>query len=139
MVDSHRITKIMERLEGNLRLLESEQEVSAERASDPLWLPGIKYLFVVAIEDCIDIAQHICAVKKLGAVRDNGHSFVLLSTGGVIPLGLSEDLRRSVGFRNVLVHEYVDVDDQVVLRSLAELGDLRAFSQRIAQWLLGEC
>jgi|AntAceMinimDraft_12_1070368.scaffolds.fasta_scaffold25433_2 uncharacterized protein YutE (UPF0331/DUF86 family) len=139
MVDSHRITKIMERLEGNLRLLESEQEVSAERASDPLWLPGIKYLFVVAIEDCIDIAQHICAVKKLGAVRDNGHSFVLLSTGGVIPLGLSEDLRRAVGFRNVLVHEYVDVDDQVVLRSLAELGDLRAFSQRIAQWLLGEC
>jgi uncharacterized protein YutE (UPF0331/DUF86 family) len=139
MVDSHRITKIMERLEGNLRLLESEQEVSAERASDPLWLPGIKYLFVVAIEDCIDIAQHICAVKKLGAVRDNGHSFVLLSTGGVIPLRLSEDLRRAVGFRNVLVHEYVDVDDQVVLRSLAELGDLRAFSQRIAQWLLGEC
>jgi len=57
----------------------------------------------------------------------------------VIPLGLSEDLRRAVGFRNVLVHEYVDVDDQVVLRSLAELGDLRAFSQRIAQWLLGEC
>jgi len=91
MVDSHRITKIMERLEGNLRLLESEQEVSAERASDPLWLPGIKYLFVVAIEDCIDIAQHICAVKKLGAVRDNGHSFVLLSTGGCDP---SEAQRR---------------------------------------------
>ncbi len=27
---------------------------------DPVWLPGIKYLFVSMIEPCVDAAQHIC-------------------------------------------------------------------------------
>ena len=38
----------------------------------------------------------------------------------------------AVGFRNVLVHEYVDVDDGVVVDRLADLSDLRDFAAAAA-------
>ncbi|MFZ5871196.1 MAG: HepT-like ribonuclease domain-containing protein [Actinomycetota bacterium] len=40
-----------------------------------------------------------------------------------------------MGFRNVLVHEYVDVDDGVVLRRLSDLADLREFVRAVTGWL----
>jgi uncharacterized protein YutE (UPF0331/DUF86 family) len=41
----------------------------------------------------------------------------------------------AVGFRNVLVHEYVEVDDQIVIQRLQEYADLRDFGTQVGQWL----
>lgn len=42
----------------------------------------------------------------------------------VLDLESARRLRQAVGFRNVLVHDYVDVDDSIVLTRLANLADL---------------
>ncbi len=47
-------------------------------------------------------------------------------------------LRKAVGFRNVLVHEYADVEDRIVTERLADLSDLREFSEVIARWTLSQ-
>jgi len=44
-------------------------------------------------------------------------------------------MRQAVGFRNVLVHEYVKVDDSVVVSRLAELGDLDRFVLQAATYV----
>jgi uncharacterized protein YutE (UPF0331/DUF86 family) len=44
-------------------------------------------------------------------------------------------MRRAAGFRNVLVDEYVDVDDQIVLARLNDPSDLEQFSGQVAKWL----
>jgi len=31
-----------------------------------MWLGGVKYTFVTAIEACVDVAQHICATEGVG-------------------------------------------------------------------------
>ena len=43
-------------------------------------------------------------------------------------------MARAVGFRNVLVHEYVAVDDGVVLARLADLSDLQDFVTSVGKW-----
>ncbi|MFP5068835.1 HepT-like ribonuclease domain-containing protein [Pseudonocardia nantongensis] len=48
---------------------------------------------------------------------------------------LAGQLARSVGFRNVLVHDYVDVDDAVVLARLDDPSDLERFVTATAGWL----
>ncbi len=53
----------------------------------------------------------------------------------MISAELAERMRRAVGFRNVLVHEYVDVDDSVVLARLEDLSDLRRFVAEVVDWL----
>ena len=41
-----------------------------------------------------------------------------------------------IGFRNILVHEYLDVDRGVVYEVLQhQLGDLRALKQALSQFL----
>lgn len=44
-------------------------------------------------------------------------------------------MRRAVGFRNVLVHEYAEVDDRVVLTRLNDPTDLEQFARQVADWL----
>ena len=43
-------------------------------------------------------------------------------------------MARAVGFRNVLVHEYVEVNDHVVLTRLNDLSDLQDFVVSVAEW-----
>jgi len=59
-----------------------------------------------ACEQCIDLANHTIRTKKLGLPKESKESFQLLAKGGVIPSELSVKLEKMVGFRNVLVHEY---------------------------------
>ena len=54
---------------------------------------------------------------------------------GVVDADLAERVASAVGFRNVLVHEYVEVDDTIVLARLADHGDLDAFVAGVLRWL----
>jgi uncharacterized protein YutE (UPF0331/DUF86 family) len=49
---------------------------------------------------------------------------------------LSIALRKTTGFPNVLVREYVGVDDHIVTQRLADLSDLREFVEVIERWTL---
>jgi uncharacterized protein YutE (UPF0331/DUF86 family) len=58
---------------------------------------------------------------------------VLLGRHGVLPTALVQQLRQAAGFRNVLVHDYVTVDDAVVVARLADLSDLERFVTALAR------
>jgi len=45
---------------------------------------------------------------------------------------VASSIRQAVGFRNVLVHEYVQVDDTVVVARIEELADIDAFIREMA-------
>ncbi len=61
-------------------------------------------------EQSIDLANHTIKTKKLGLPKESRESFQLLAKHKVIPAGLAVKLQKMVGFRNVLVHEYQQLD-----------------------------
>ena len=95
-------------------------------------LRGVKYTFVTAIEACIDVAQHICSAAGWGPPADNGDAMRLLGSHDVLTPDMADALRKAVGFRNVLVHEYVQVSDDIVT---ARLGDLEGFVEQVAAFI----
>lgn len=135
MVDELRLLRLLRSITDRIGVLRTEAGADSGRRSDPLWLAGIKYTFVTAIEACVDVAQHICASEGWGPPETNGEAMSLLARHGVLTPELADALRRAVGFRNVLVHDYVDVDDAVVLRQLEDLSDLEGFVGSIAELL----
>lgn len=135
MVDELRLLRLLRAITERIAVLKAETTADDHRRSDPLWLAGIKYTFVTAIEGCIDVAQHVCASEGWGPPDTNGDAMSLLGRHGVLAPGLAEALRRAVGFRNVLVHGYVVVDDTVVIRQLEDLSDLEQFVGAIAELL----
>ena len=131
MVDEIRVLRSVT---DDLAVLCDEAAADDRRRADTLWLRGVKYTFVTAIEGCVDVAQHICASEGWGPARDNADAMRVLGAHHVLPAELAARLARTVGFRNVLVHEYVDVDDGVVLARLHDPSDLAAFVVAVTGW-----
>ncbi len=136
MVDEVRVLRLLRSISDDLAVLRGEASADPGRRADPLWLRGVKYTFVTAIEAGVDVAQHVCASKGWGPPRDNGDAVRLLGAHGVLSADLADRLRRAVGFRNVLVHDYIEVDDGIVLDRLANLTDLDDFVAAVAAWVV---
>lgn len=68
-----------------------------------------------AAELTIDIANHLIKIRKLGLPRDSRESFALLEQAGLIDAELRRKLQGMVGFRNILVHEYKQLDLKIMV------------------------
>ena len=135
MVDEIRVLRLLRAVTDALALLDVEASAADNRRADAMWLPGVKYTFIAAIEACVDIAQHICSAEGWGPPADNGDAVRLLGAHGALSRELAEQTRKAVGFSNVLVHEYVAVSDDVVLSRLSDLSDLRSFVRQVTSYL----
>ncbi|WP_423909784.1 type VII toxin-antitoxin system HepT family RNase toxin [Candidatus Spongiihabitans sp.] len=63
-----------------------------------------------ACEQCIDLANHVIRLKKLGLPSDSAESFTLLRKANIISAELERKLIGMLGFRNIVVHQYRDID-----------------------------
>ena len=54
-----------------------------------------------ACETSIDAAMRIVRVKKLGVLEESRAAFELLEENGIIPVELSKNLKKMVGFRKI--------------------------------------
>ena len=87
----------------------------------------------LAIQACIHVAAHVCGAHGM-VPTTSGDAFTLLADAGLIPKPLGQRLRRTVGFRNLLVHEYAEVDWKIVLRVLErDTKDLAAFGKAMLE------
>lgn len=86
----------------------------------------------IAIESCIDIATHLAAGLDLERKERASDVFLLLSKHKVISDETSQRLAGAVGLRNILVHEYADIDYKLAYKDLKEkLQDLKNFAKEV--------
>ena len=74
-----------------------------------------------ACQAAIDMAMHVVAERHLGVPQSMSDGFMLLERAGVIDAALSASLQGMVGFRNVAVHQYEQMDMNV-LRWVVDSG-----------------
>jgi uncharacterized protein YutE (UPF0331/DUF86 family) len=134
MVDRARLEQMLSNLRAYAGVLEQLARVpEPDFLASPDKIGNAKYHFVIAIECCIDVANHIIASEDLRFPHDNTDSFVVLVEHGILDEALREPLRVMAKFRNRLVHLYWDVDDRRVGIYLREsLGDFDRFARAIA-------
>jgi uncharacterized protein YutE (UPF0331/DUF86 family) len=137
VVDEVRVLRLLRVVTDDLGVLHQESDAGAERRADPMWLRGVKYTFVTSIEACIDVAQHICSAQGWGPPADNGDAMKVLGRHGTLTPEVSDAMRKAVGFHNVLVHEYVEVSDEIVASRLGNLRDLEQFVEQVTAFLRG--
>jgi uncharacterized protein YutE (UPF0331/DUF86 family) len=74
-----------------------------------------------ACQAAIDLAMHLVARDHLGSPQGSADSFRLLLTAGYIRSSTALALTGMVGFRNVAVHEYQQMEMSVIKK----IGDKR--------------
>lgn len=94
-----------------LRDLESVGEVSTERLlSDAIVRAAVERFLGQLVDLAVGVNAHIAATLPDDVPTEYRATFQAASTVGAIPTDLAEKLAPSVGPRNALVHEYVDID-----------------------------
>ena len=121
-------------------MAEEEQHLRrlAEHPSDELLddhdrLHAAKYGFVVSIEAAVDIGRHVIASERLRAPDSFAEVFSILGEANLLSPDSAASMADAARFRNVLVHQYIDVDDELVIDILkTRLDDLGRFRREIA-------
>ncbi|WP_052519645.1 type VII toxin-antitoxin system HepT family RNase toxin [Archangium violaceum] len=85
------------------------------------------FYLILAVEECRDLAEHLIAENAWGAPESAGEEFELLAQKGVIDAALARRMRQAVGLRNLLVHEYAEVDWVRVHSAANDLSRLSEF------------
>lgn len=128
MVDAERLRRLLQSVTDRLHTLRSYAPVDPDELfGDEVRLGHVKWLFVTAIEACIDAAHHVVASEGWRPPRNNGDAMAVLAEHEVLDQDLGSTMQQVVGFRNVLVHQYDEVDDRRVVEQLQRLDDLDAF------------
>lgn len=86
----------------------------------------------LAIESCMDVADHIVADRRLRVPETGADTFDILAEAGLLPTPLGSALASMVGFRNILVHDYARIDPALVVGVLhRDLRDLEGFRDAV--------
>jgi len=86
----------------------------------------------MAIQECIDMASHIISEEGWGVPGSTNEMFYLLEENGYLERDLTERMVRSVGFRNLLVHEYVKIEmEEVYNIAQKDIHDLEKYLRAI--------
>jgi uncharacterized protein YutE (UPF0331/DUF86 family) len=89
----------------------------------------------VAAQCCIDIGHRIIALEGAQKPCDYYEAILRLGELGVLPPEFARYLAPLAGFRNILVHAYLQVDWDEVYKHLQHLEDLIRFGHLVRQWL----
>lgn len=92
-----------------------------------------------AVQVCVDIAAHILTERKQPPPETMGKAFDLLAQDGFLGDALAQRLKKSVGFRNLAVHNY-DAINWVIVHAIAtkRLADFEDFAKTVIRQCLSE-
>ena len=135
MVDTERVDRLLSRISDDLRELTGYRRRGEKLLTDRTALAATKYYLITAIEGCVRVAQHLIVAEGWPVPESNADAVRQLGAQQVLSPELSDAVARSVGFRNLLVHEYAEIDDRRVLHHLRRVDDLQEFVRSVAVWL----
>lgn len=128
MVRAEVLRKRLNKLDEYLAILYRLRRYTYEEfVADPERYGSAERFLQLAIEALLDLGNHVIADLHLGTVEWYSDIPRLLHEAGYIDAELRETWTRMIGFRNVLVHDYLDVDRRLVYEALQQrLGDFEA-------------
>ncbi len=123
------ISQMIEELERKLNL--SDPEILSEYDA----LSSLKFSLLSAIQASIDACMLLSSSRRYKIPATYRECFLNLNNEGLLDKPLAEKLSKMAGFRNLLIHQYWDVNDTHILQILRSggLDDLRQFRDRLVE------
>ena len=137
MVNKILVERILSDIKLNLNDLKSASDITWEvYRVDKRARRFVERTLHILIEACIDIAQHIISDEKFREPANYRDTFVVLAENGIIQTVDLEKFENMASFRNLLVHYYEKVDDEVVFGIFRKnLSDFDLFVERMIEYL----
>jgi uncharacterized protein YutE (UPF0331/DUF86 family) len=137
MVRPEVIRKRLNKIDEYLVVLQRLQRYGRDEfLADPERYGSAERFLHLAIEALLDMGNHVIADEGLGVVDWYSDVPRIFLEKGLISSELSQKWIRMIGFRNTLVHGYMDVDRTIVYEVLQNgLGDIEELKHVFARFL----
>lgn len=137
MVDKKIILKHLGELEKCIKQLNKHKNCTVQQLLsdfDLRW--AVERGLQLAIQNVLDISSHILVEAHVNGLDDYTSIIDQMGVKGIIPGEFAKRIRGMAGLRNVLVHDYVDIDTQKLHDYIAAgLDDFKKFAKYIADYL----
>jgi uncharacterized protein YutE (UPF0331/DUF86 family) len=135
--DSDIMLRLISELRKSVRRLQFLAGLKKEEiVADPDKIASAKYHFIVAIESCIDMCNHIISRNSFRVPEDYADTFRVMAEEGVLENEILDDLVAMAKFRNRLVHLYWEVNnDQLHSILTSRLSDFKMVLASISNYL----
>lgn len=137
MVDKELISRKLSRLRSYVEAMEQAEDITWEKYQSDLRAKAFveRYLHL-AIEEVIDIANHFISFYKWREPTGYRDLFTILKEHGIIDSEHLATFQNMASFRNMLVHRYETIDEELVFGMLKKrLGDFDLFIRLVVNWV----
>lgn len=132
-------TRILSKLDEMIKYVEELHDMLPEKEEylhDLIKRRACEKTVEVAIESLIDVSAMIVSAQKFGLPANEENIFDILIEKKILSRELGEKLKDMKGFRNVLIHRYAHVDDEMVYHNLSNyLNDFYEFENAVESYL----
>lgn len=137
MVRHEVISKRLRKLDEYLAILHGLSRYTYEEfVNNPEHYGSVERFLQLALETIADIGNHIISDLELGEVSWHRDIPAILAEKGHITREMEEKWIRMIGFRNILVHDYLDIDRRTVYDVLQNnLKDFEKIKKSFAEFL----
>lgn len=105
-------------------------------AEDRMLRHGVERILTQLVELATAINEHVVGARLQRVATSYRDSFELAEECGLIDKQLRDDLLPSVGMRNVLMHEYLEIDLRKVAAAIPlALSCYRRYVQQVAEFV----
>lgn len=136
-IDQEVVERRLAHLIDSVEVLRDYHGMTVERlASSPKTYWVVEHGLQICIQAVLDIAAHLVAALD-GPIGDEYKDHILALVGlGILPSDFARRIAPMVGFRNIVVHDYLEVDLSEVHRVLGEhLDDFILFAAYVREFL----
>ena len=139
-MDTTVIVTRFRKLDGYLQSLRQMQNVALDEYLDDDNIQTIvERKLQLAIQVCMDVANYLIGQLGIAAPEVPENVFQALGRESIIDKELAAHMAGMVRFRNILVHDYLEIDANIVHRNLSkDLSDFDEFARQIAGRFLQE-
>jgi uncharacterized protein YutE (UPF0331/DUF86 family) len=133
MVDKALLLRKLAELERNLEQIREYSNITIEQYSSDWKIQRIiERTLQIMIETCVDISGHIISDKGYRIPKSYADTFRILYEENILEKELFEIMEKMAKFRNIVVHNYDEVDASIVVNILkGHLGDFLTYKNAI--------
>jgi uncharacterized protein YutE (UPF0331/DUF86 family) len=136
MVDKELLSRKLSFLQNYVSELKQADDINWEKyTADPRTRAFVERYLHLAIESVFDIANHLISFHNWREPDSYRDVFVILYENKVIPKETLHSFQEMASFRNILVHRYEKIDDEIVFGVFKKrLVDFDLFGSLIKEW-----
>ena len=124
----------IEKLNQHIKRIEAMDIVESDVENDQDVQDLLSFRIQQMVEKCIDIGSHIIANETFETAETARTIFEVLSKQGIISSETAEHLGQAVGMRNIIVHQYDEVDVEKLYKAYeVGINDVKDFVKSIVR------